>query len=98
MRSLFFAFLVALCVLPAFAQEPTPAPAAQEAQSVLAAPAQDNCAGGTCSACRHSCRQGLFGRTVDRTVTVTRAVVAAPVRVATAPFRCFRARRGCCCR
>lgn len=99
MRSYLFAILVAFCVAPAFAQEPT-VPAAQAPQSVLVAPPQDsgNCTGETCTTCRRSCRQGLFGRTIDRTVTASRAVVAAPVRVATAPFRRIRARRGCCCR
>lgn len=73
-------------------------------QSAVAAPTVATeapaCANGTCRterSCRSSCREGLFGRTIERTREVTRAVVEVPVQVATAPVRVFRARRGCCC-
>ena len=73
--------------------EPTPA--------VVAAPATDcnACAQGTCcseSSSRATCRPGLFGRTIERTRTVTRAVVEVPVKVVTVPARAVRVRRGCC--
>jgi hypothetical protein len=104
MKTCLFALLVAVCACVSFAGEPTPA--AAEPQSVVvgapaaAAPATA-CAAGTCcteQSCRSSCRQGLFGRTIERTRSVTRAVVEVPVQVVTAPVRVFRARRGCCCR
>jgi hypothetical protein len=99
MKSCFVAVVLAFVSSVAFAgdagepqsvlKQPTPA--------VVAAPAAD-CAEGTCcteSSCRSSCRAGLFGRTVERTRTVTRAVVEVPVRVVTAPARVVRAGRAC---
>jgi hypothetical protein len=60
------------------------------------------CTNGTCRterSCRSSCREGLFGRTIEKTREVTRAVVEVPVQVVKAPVRVVRARRGfCCCR
>ena len=75
------------------APEPTPV--------VVAAPANacNACAQGTCwaaSSRRSTCRPGLFGRTIERNRTVTRAVVEVPVKVVTAPARAVRVRRGCC--
>lgn len=74
----------------------------QPAAPVVVAEAAPACANGTCcteSSCRSSCRAGAFGRTIERTRTVTRSVVEVPVRVVTAPARVVRARacRGCCC-
>lgn len=85
---------------------------AGEPQSVLAQPtpavvadSAPACANGSCcteSSCRSSCRAGLFGRTIEKTRTVTRAVVEVPVQVVTAPVRAVRACRSCrgcrCCR
>lgn len=71
----------------------TPATAPEITTSAAA-----TCANGTCcteKSCRSSCRQGLFGRTVERTREVTRAVVAVPVQAAGVPVRTIRAR---CCR
>jgi len=99
-------------VVLAFVSSVTLAGDAGEPKSVLVQPAAPavvadaapDCANGTCcteSSCRSSCRAGLFGRTIERTRTVTRAVVEVPVRVVTAPSRVVRARgcRGsCCCR
>lgn len=101
MKTVFAALIVACFACTSFAGEPTPA--AAEPQSVVVAapaPAVTACETGNCcteSSCRQSCRHGLFGRTIERTRTVTRAVVEVPVRVVTAPVRVFRARRGCCC-
>jgi hypothetical protein len=107
MKTCLFALLVAFCACASFAGEPTPAapqsvltaaPAA--AEPIVAEPATA-CANGTCTterSCRSSCRQGLFGRTIERTREVTRAVVEVPVQVVATPVRVFRARRGCCCR
>jgi hypothetical protein len=78
---------------------------APEAATIVAAAPATACANGTCcteSSCRSSCREGLFGRTIEKTRTVTRAVVEVPVRVVAAPVRVIRAGRGCrgscCCR
>jgi hypothetical protein len=109
MKSCFFAAVFAVVssvVLAGDAGEPQsvltqPAQAAAPAVIVESAPA---CADGTCcteSSCRSSCRAGLFGRTIERTRTVTRSVVEVPVRVVTAPVRVIRARgcrSGSCCR
>lgn len=81
-------------------QQPTPATITETPAIETAASA---CAEGQCcteSSCRSSCRNGLFGRTIERTRTVTRAVVEVPVRVVAAPVRVFRAGRcnRCCCR
>lgn len=106
MKSLFFAFVFSF-VLGACAfggeelqsvMQPTPAIAPMSAPAVVAesVPACNN---GTCcseSTCRSSCRDGLFGRTIERTRTVTRAVVAVPAQVIAAPVRVFRSARGCC--
>lgn len=110
MKTLFAAFCVACVACVSFGNEPTPAAAAPQSV-VVAQPAADapavaddcaTCTSESCSTCRSACRNGLFGRTITRTREVTRAAVTAavvvPVRVAAAPVRCFRARRGCCCR
>ncbi len=109
MKSCFAAVVLAFVSSVSFAGD------AGEPQSVLvqpaaaapavAAEAAPACANGTCcteSSCRSSCRNGLFGRTIEKTRTVTRAVVEVPVRVVTAPARVIRTRscrgpRGCCC-
>lgn len=103
MKSCFAAVVLAFVSSVAFAGD------AGEPKSVLVQPAAPAvvaaapaCAEGTCcteSSCRSSCRAGLFGRTIERTRTVTRAVVEVPVRVVAAPARAVRARgyRGCCC-
>lgn len=106
MKSCSFAAVFAVVSSVVLAGEPQsvltqPVPAAEPAVAepaviVAAAPV---CADGTCcteSSCRSSCRDGLFGRTVERTRKVTRTVVAVPVQVVTAPVRAVR---GCrCCR
>ncbi|NDD52588.1 hypothetical protein EBZ39_01700 [bacterium] len=102
MKSCFAAVVLAFVSSVAFAGD------AGEPKSVLVQPAapaiaaEPACANGTCcteSSCRGACRAGLFGRTIERTRTVTSAVVEVPVRVVTAPARVVRARgcRGCCC-
>lgn len=99
MKSCFVAVVLAFVSSVAFAGEPQ----SVLKQPVLAAPAiaaapATACAEGTCcteSSCRSSCRAGLFGRTVERTRTVTRAVVEVPVRVVAAPVRVVRAGRAC---
>lgn len=106
MKTLFAAFCVACVACVSLANEPTPAAAAPQSVVVAnaAEPAGDcaTCTSESCSTCRSACRNGLFGRTITRTREVTRtaveAAVVVPVRVATAPVRVFRARRGCCCR
>lgn len=108
MKSCFTAVVLAFVssvVLAGDAGEPQSVlkqPAAEPAVVVESAPA---CANGTCrteSTCRGSCRAGLFGRTIERTRTVTRAVVEVPVQVVAAPVRVIRAGRACrgscCCR
>lgn len=103
MKTCITTLFCALCACVAVAGE-----APSEPKSVLAAApapvaAVEACDSGACGTCctssdsRHSCRQGLFGRTIERTRTVTRAVVEVPVRVVAAPARVFRARRACCC-
>jgi hypothetical protein len=70
----------------------------QPAAPVVVADATPACANGTCrteSSCRGSCRAGLFGRTIEKTRTVTRAVVEVPVAVVAAPVRVVRAGRAC---
>jgi len=101
MKTCFTALSIVFVSCVAFAGEPTVA----EPQSVLApkasveaAPAA-TCTNGTCctsSSCRSASREGLFGRTVERTRKVTRAVVEVPVQVVAAPVRAVRVRRGCC--
>lgn len=108
MKSCFAAVVLAFVssvVLAGDAGEPQSVlkqPAAAPAVVAESAPA---CATGTCcteSSCRSSCRPGLFGRTIERTRTVTRAVVEVPVQVVAAPARMIRAgracRSSCCCR
>lgn len=110
MKSLFAAFVLSFVafVAPVSAgegpqsvlQQPTPAAAPADAAMVAVAAPCGDCANGVCcaeSSSRSSCRAGLFGRTIERTRTVTRAVVEVPVKVVTAPVRVVRARRGCCC-
>lgn len=101
MKTCFSALSIVFVSCVAFAGEPT----AVEPQSVLAKPAVVEaapaaaCTEGTCctsSSCRSACREGLFGRTIERTRTVTRAVVEVPVQVVKAPVRAVRTRRGCC--
>lgn len=102
MKSCFVAVVLAFVSSVAFAGD-AGEPQSVLKQPVLAAPAiaaapATACAEGTCcteSSCRSSCRAGLFGRTVERTRTVTRAVVEVPVRVVAAPVRVVRAGRAC---
>ena len=110
MKSLFAAFVLSfVTVFSVFAgddgtqsvlQQPADALATAPETPFVSAPAVAVCATGNCTterSSRSSCRAGLFCRTIERTRTVTRAVVEVPVKVVTAPVRVFRARRGCCC-
>lgn len=105
MKTLFTALFVAFAACVSLANEPTPVAAVP--QSVVVADAvpavsvpADCCSTESCAVCQCRCRNGLFGHTVARTRAVTRtavrAAVVVPLRVVAAPFRCFRARRGCC--
>lgn len=71
-------------------------------QSVLAQPTPAIVADAAPACVNGSCRAGLFGRTIEKTRTVTRAAVEVPAQVVAAPVRAARACRSCrggrCCR
>ncbi len=110
MRYAFIAFVLCACSVvrgedaannaPSVLNHGQPTAAATSQADIVSAPATvTTCENGTCTterSCRSSCRQGLFGRTIERTREVTRAVVEVPVQVVKAPVRVVRARRGCC--
>jgi hypothetical protein len=102
MKTCVASFAFALACACCFAGEESVLVNAPEPTTVVAAApatACTACAQGTCcaeSSSRSTCRPGLFGRTIERTRTVTRAVVEVPVKVVTAPARAVRVRRGCC--
>jgi len=101
MKSCFAAVALAFVssvVLAGDAGEPQSVLQQSAAAPVVVAEATPSCANGVCrteSTCRGSCRAGLFGRTIERTRTVTRAAVEVPVQVVTAPVRVVRAGRAC---